>query len=681
MHVNELPNECLINIFQYLSLQDIVLGVRLTCSHWYNLSFNGCLWRHLKLDVGGLASRMSDESFLCLLRSVSESVEDIVFGYSCTISEASILHKGIYCPQLKSIDLRGLNIKAHYIDILLLKYPKIERLFLELNYSENCIHFFRCLHQYKLMFLKCLHVILELGMDYESLFTLSEREDEEACKRNSVLNYLNTLLVESITDCSSLQHLSITFGHMTDKTLSHIITKNKHLTHLSIAYCSKITGSAFDALSLDNRLVSLNMDNTRLTNETIRIIASKCPKLKSVSLRNCNRVTDEGVLYLAKNCPMINKFILNHARFNQHEVNDLIAESNQQYPFGRIQQKSINLSTRVTDIGITSLAHNCYRLCELGLAGCTTLTDTAIKQIAICCPNLTLLNLSGCMYVSDSSINLIILKCRNLEMLFLQTCYNVANIWFLNFSFRPDSSIPRLKPPTSEELDFITSKCELKCLCSHCGGDDDNVENQSLLDGSKKCAFCDVKNYLSSPCKVKQDFALTTFNLDFCNQISDDSLCRIAQNCPLLCEIWLQGCFRITDYGVGQLAEKCPLLTILDVSGGSVCEDMTLTDETLYKLATYSQKLAYLNLVRNWKFTINGISEVLYKCKKLHKVSISRNLKYGVSELSVQNALDKIWACTAIKKLTDTNGENYMILTLYPHSRRIIWISLKAFYS
>lgn len=666
MHVNDLPNECLIKIFQYLSLQDIVLGVRLTCSHWYTLSFNGYLWRHLKLDVGGLASRMSDESFLCLLRSVSESVEDIVFGYSCTISETSILHNDIYCPQLKSIDLRGLNIKAHFIDVLLLKYPKLERLFLELNYSENCLHFFRFLCQYKLMYLKSLHVVLELGIDYESLSNVSEQDDKEAFMNNSILVYLNELVSESITGCATLQHLSIAFNHMTDKTLCQIITKNKQLTHLGIGHSSRITGMAFDALSPDNRLVSLNLDNTRLTNKTIRIVASKCPKLKSISLRNCNQVTDEGVLYLANSCPMINKFILNHARFNQHEVNDLIAVSNQQNSFGRSKQKNIILSTRVTDVGITGLAHSCYKLCELGLAGCTSLTDDAIKQIAVCCPNLTLLNLSGCMYISDSSVNLIILKCRKLEMLFLQTCYNVANIWFLNFSCRRGSDRLRLKPPTSEEVDFVTSRCELTCLCSPRA---DGLGDKDLQDGSKKCAFCDVENYLYSMNKVKQDFALTTFNLDFCNQLSDNSLCQIAENCPLLCEIWLQGCFRITDYGVGQLAEKCPLLTILDVSGGSVCEDMMLTDETLYKLAAHSQKLSYLNLVRNWKFTINGISEVLYNCKKLHKVSVSMNRKYGISDISIQNSLDKIWTCTAIKKV---NNENYMILTLSPHNRQLV---------
>lgn len=671
MHVNSLPNECLIKIFKYLGLQEIVLSVRPTCSHWYNLSFNGYLWRQLRLDVGGLASRMSDKNFLCLLRSVSESVEEIIFGYSCSISEVSILHKDIYCPQLKSVDLRGLNIEAHYIDMLLLKYPKMEKLFIELKYSENCIHFLRFLHQSKITNLKSLHVVLGLDIDYESLSNNFNQNDDEAdFKQNPILAYLNDLLAESITGCTSLRHFSITFKYLTEKTLRQIITKNKHLTHLGVAYCSQISGSAFDSLTLDNQLVSLNMDSTLLTNETVRIIASKCPKLKSISLRNCNQVTDEGVLYIAKNCPRINKFIRNHARFNQDEVSNLIAESSQRYSFGRARQQSINLSTRVTDIGVTALVHNCYNLCKLGLAGCTSLTDNAIKQIAICCPNLTLLNLSGCMYVSDSSINLVILKCRNLEMLFLQTCYNVVNIWFLNFSFKQDGGIPRLKPPTCTEVDFIMSKCDLACSCSSYGnGPGNNIHEEKF----QKCAFCDVENYLYSTYKVKQDFALTTLNLDFCNQISDDSLCRIAENCPLLCEIWLQGCFRITDYGVGQLAKKCPLLTILDISGGTVCNDMILTDGTLHMLATNSQKLSYLNLVRNWRFTINGISAILHNCKKLRKVSITINRRFGVSEVSIQNSLDKIfWTCTAIKKVTDSNNEHSVILTLNPHTRRIL---------
>ena len=57
-----------------------------------------------------------------------------------------------------------------------------------------------------------------------------------------------------------------------------------------------------------------------------------------------------------------------------------------------------------------------------------------------------------------------------------------------------------------------------------------------------------------------------------CSKITDDALKHLAQGCPKLTSINLDGCSKITDEGLKDLAKGCEILKELDLTG---CDRIT----------------------------------------------------------------------------------------------------------
>ncbi|XP_036370572.1 dynein regulatory complex subunit 6-like [Octopus sinensis] len=659
MQLNQLPKECLLKIFQYLPLVDVILGVRSTCSDWYKLSFNGVLWKTVNLNNRNMASRMSDGNFLNLLRSVSDSVEEIIFGYSPTISEVSILHEEIHCPNLVSIDLRRITVDASVVEKFLTKYPRMEKLSLELTLADNCTQFLEFFQNQDFSCLKTLSIIFKLEEDCD--INLQEgQEFEEVLSKNPTLCNLNSLLVDAIVPCTSLQCFTISFSYLSGETLYKILSATKQLTHLNIAGCWYVTGKALNALTPDCGLVNLNMDDTSVTDDAIKVMAERCHRLRSVSLENCLCITDKGVSVLAQNCPSITDFSLNHRIFNENTFDDLTGGSNKQSVRQDFEKMSVKPFLNVTDVSILSLVNYCHNLSKLGLAGCMALTDQAVEQIACSCPYLTLLNLSACMQVSDRSVESVLQKCQFLEILFLRNCINVTKLTFPGTKTRIYSSecdVSNDAQNVTDSCDNVTRSCEPEVEAA------EKIPDQNKAD-------CQ----LHQQCLRKQDFKLTILNLNFCTRISDTSLMQIAHNCPWLRKLFLCSCIQITDSGVGAIAKMCPLLNTLDISGWSVChgEHMQLTDNSLMELSVHSQYLSCLVVVRCMNITVKGICAVLSKCSKLRKVCISTGVHFKIRSIALHSSLQKIEAYTSLKNYKDSNQDNFVVLELYPYNKRLL---------
>lgn len=659
MDLNQLPEECLLKIFQYLPLVDVILGVRSTCSDWYKLSFNGVLWKTVNLNSRNMASRMSDGNFLNLLRSVSDSVEEIIFGYSPTISEISVLHEEILCPNLVSIDLHRITVDASVLEKFLVKYPRMEKLSLELTLVDNCTRFLQFFQNRDSSCLKTLSLIFKLEEDCDK--NLQENEEfEEVLSKNPALSNLNSLLVDALVPCTSLQCIAIRFSYLSDETLHKILSAAKQLTHLNVAGCWYVTGKALFTLALDSGLVHLNMDDTRVTDGAIEIMAERCHQLRSVSLENCLCITDKGVSALAQNCPGIKDFCLNHRIFNENTFDDLTGASNKRSTRQDLEKMSVNPFLSVTNVSIMTLANCCHNLSKLGLAGCMALTDQAVEQIACSCPYLTLLNLSACMQVSGRSVESVFRKCQFLEILFLRNCINVTKLVFPDTKTRiysDESDVTKDDQNVADSHDNTARSCEPVAEGAEKLPDQNNADSQLHLQ------------YLR-----QQDFKLTVLNLNFCTHISDTSLMQIACNCKWLRKLFLCCCIQITDSGVGAIAKMCPLLNTLDISGWSVCdgERMQLTDNSLRELSVHSQHLSCLVVVRCVNVTVKGICAVLSKCSKLRKVCVSTGVHYKISIAALHSSLQKIEAYTSLKNYKDTNQDNFMVLDLYPYNKRLL---------
>lgn len=214
----------------------------------------------------------------------------------------------------------------------------------------------------------------------------------------------------------------------------------------------KIKGTPFndkqveDYLGLFPNLVSLNLINANITNQTLFSIAKKYPHLKVLTLENCSEITDRGLHDLARCCRELEVLNLNGCKkitdgglipviIHNRNIRKLLLQDCVQITdqtliaIGKTltQLDAINLANleRIGMLGIVNLAHGCPRLQFIVLYGCQELGSYPILELAEKCKSIRTLNLGKNKNVTDIEMETIIWKCRRLEVLTLKGCPNI----------------------------------------------------------------------------------------------------------------------------------------------------------------------------------------------------------------------------------------------------------------
>ena len=151
------------------------------------------------------------------------------------------------------------------------------------------------------------------------------------------------------------------------------------------------------------RRISLTLWNCeQVTDVGITKIGEGCPNLQSLTLYNCEQVTDVGITKIAEGCP-------------------------------KIQKLNLYLCDRVTDVGIAKIVEGCPNLLELYLDYCDRVTDVGITKIAEGCSKLHSLDLEFCSKVTEDGLSKIVEGCTQLKYLNLRHCEQVTKVWIMKF--------------------------------------------------------------------------------------------------------------------------------------------------------------------------------------------------------------------------------------------------------
>ncbi len=129
-----------------------------------------------------------------------------------------------------------------------------------------------------------------------------------------------------------------------------------------------------------------------LTDQSLQLIAEKCPFLKSFSTVG-DRITDAGLKLLSAGCKELEELCL---------------------------WVSLDCKGSVTDEGLIELAQNCPLLTLIDLTGHSAITDTAIESLANNCPNLEMFYVTGDDgktpgQLTDQSLYLLAKHCKKLR--------------------------------------------------------------------------------------------------------------------------------------------------------------------------------------------------------------------------------------------------------------------------
>lgn len=397
--------------------------------------------------------------------------------------------------------------------------------------------------------------------------------------------------------CKKLRVLDVAYTRIDDVGLKFIAASCHDLEQLSLISCTEFSGSGLTRLGHLQHLEKLEMDNcVQLTDDCFKGFHS--PSLKILTLLLCSEMTDFGLRYIADHCPSLETIRL--------EMCDEISDLGLQYlGHGCPELKTLGLErsavSHITDRGIWHLAVNCPQLEYIDLCGVHQLTDCAMKSLSKNCSNLKHLFLHECLGISDTGVKLLVKQCKDLESLCFRKMHAIS-----------DDAVKAIAY-CSSKLRYLDlggcHKISNSGLRSFIKAKHSQLSEVYLSDCVKlSCLSCD---YLKS---IGGEF-LTVLFLNNTN-VSDQGMQVLAQNCPNITDIRLQGCLKITDKGINSIA-KNGQLSVVHIGGGS-----NITDVGVESLCTNCPDLAELAFLELDDLTDDGFAFIGDNCPSITTLGV-----------------------------------------------------------
>ena len=420
MSIQDLDSFTLINIFSYLTAEDIALSVRLTCKRWLEISRDPQLWktvwnereadwiRPLKLHV--LKANVPCFKSLIFDYDIALKIEEMVFQDSENITIETL------CREYPNINKFSFLIsELNDGNLSLLKLHNVEYLSLVNNITGCGIGMtFPCegsgmrIQEFirNQPTLECFDSDITLKKSTLDLLLESPnlRSIEISTTIPSIANHLNRQTT------LSLQEIRLHGPKIQDLNVKTLCYNVKHLRNLGIFYCANITDKAFSKIS-------------------------QCRELDTLTIGHCQSLTEDVYVKHISACSWIQKICINtngqyevFSSFGQYDVFSSFA--GEKYPInGRSSDYSYDVElTMMSDAGLHALASECRGLRELHVPKCKQITDLGVMAVADNCPQLQILDISGCKNVTDFSLLALAEHSHGLQTLLLNECYHVTEV-------------------------------------------------------------------------------------------------------------------------------------------------------------------------------------------------------------------------------------------------------------
>ena len=245
---------------------------------------------------------------------------------------------------------------------------------------------------------------------------------------------------------------------------------------------------------------------SKISNKSLKLIAHKCHNIKSINLKSCMTLSDDGVIPLVKALPFLEEIDLSWCDISEKSLIEL----SKNCP----KLKKIGLrSCYVTDEAVISLVTNCPDLVRLNLAWCKSLTNMAVKAISDYCHKLVELDLKGNEKITSDAVAVLVENNSLLEVFHLKRSQNAIS----------DNVISKL----------VQHNMQLKKLnIRGCYKSTNNISNFS------NNIFKEIGKYSSN---------LKVIDTAWCSILDDSSLCCLIEGCTELESLDISGASLITN--------------------------------------------------------------------------------------------------------------------------------------
>jgi len=462
---------------------------------------------------------------------------------------------------------------------------------------------------------------------------------------------------------------------------------------------------------LDPSFTKLSFDHTHVGDAGLAAVSERCPRLVSLSVRDCPGVTDAGIARIFAGCPLLRDLIvannearllrkhslrvmrsncralrrlcLDHCTMKERDFLELLDAEG-----GFIRELSLR-GCLVSDRWLSAVALKCTMLESLHVAGAKGLTVSGVVEVVRQCDhlgaldlsslpltsrdlrmivfasyNLRILNLSFVRSLCDTVITQIANSCPNLERLIvtgvhgwkgltlhelLYNCRSLRELILDNCKDIEDEAytLMRRLHPGTSLETF------LEAAAWH-----DRVQQSSQLgaDGGVLVANDGIRFCPRYPREVTYRCALEVLSICGQSKVRDSGLAGLAPMCSELQHVNISGLHRISNRGVKDLVTYAPRLSEIDTSlclqlDSAACDAIgSALGGSLRKFRAYGN-VNFQDLGSLGTTTTNLRVLSLYGCRRLSEQTIRKILHNNpgleVVDLSLTNTSNECLAALA----------------------------------
>ncbi|XP_017886508.1 F-box/LRR-repeat protein 7 [Ceratina calcarata] len=208
---------------------------------------------------------------------------------------------------------------------------------------------------------------------------------------------------------------------VTDANVTAILDNCVHLKELDLMGCVCVTKACSRITTL--QLQSLDLSDCHGVEDSGLVLTlSRMPHLACLYLRRCARITDASLIAIASYCCNLRQLSVSDCvKITDYGVRELAARLGPS-----LRYFSVGKCDRVSDAGLLVVARHCYKLRYLNARGCEALSDSATLALARGCPRLRALDIGKCD-IGDATLEALSTGCPNLKKLSLCGCERVTD--------------------------------------------------------------------------------------------------------------------------------------------------------------------------------------------------------------------------------------------------------------
>ncbi|XP_048251581.1 F-box/LRR-repeat protein 17-like isoform X1 [Haliotis rufescens] len=343
-----LPLSLVVNIFQYLSMPDLLCRVCRVCKLWHQAAHDPSLWRHIYLPV---SSRVTD-SILNWLTSLSDRVLtlDVSDSKLTTFTDEGVMQILQKCRHIRTL--------------------KLARYFV---FSDDVFESVG----------KFCHLVRHLNLD--GCFSISDKSIVAIGNGCPQLEHLFMSQCNRISDegmlavangCPRLRQLRIDqCVKVKDVSVKALVAGCPLLEYLHLLACS-LTDDGLQQLAKLPRLRMLDISNmTQLSSGCLENIARSCKELEVLSVSLNRTVDDECIKTIVLSC--IHLKCLSCVACN---LTDKTLEYIGRYS-KTVERVDVAWCGEITDDGVRAISETCKSLRYLGLMRCGQVTMETVDEL------------------------------------------------------------------------------------------------------------------------------------------------------------------------------------------------------------------------------------------------------------------------------------------------------------